>query len=136
MIGVIGLGFVGSAALKSFSSKGVDVVGYDKYNNKSTCNLDDILKTNLCFLCLPTLFDENTLEYDKTAIYEVCSFLYTNHYTGLVVIKSTVEPETCKKLSKKFTSLTIVHNPEFLSAKTSYEDFHNQSHIILGSTLR
>ena len=71
MIGIVELSFVRSAALKCFILKGVDVVGYDKYNNKSTCNLDDILKPNQYFLCLPTLFDENTLVYDKTAIYEV-----------------------------------------------------------------
>ena len=28
--------------------------------------------------------------------------------------------------------LQLVHNPEFLTARTAYEDFHNQKHIVLG----
>ena len=28
--------------------------------------------------------------------------------------------------------LKLIHNPEFLTAKTAYEDFHNQKHIVLG----
>ena len=28
--------------------------------------------------------------------------------------------------------LQLCHNPEFLTARTAYEDFHNQKHIVLG----
>ena len=29
----------------------------------------------------------------------------------------------------------MAHNPEFLTARTAYEDFHNQKHVVLGSGL-
>ena len=82
------------------------------------------------FLCLPTPFFEYH-GFDKAAIIDVCEKLSKNNYSGLVVIKSTVEPGTTKKLGERFL-LNTAHNPEFLTARTSYEDFDSQSHIMLG----
>lgn len=55
-------------------------------------------------------------------------------YNGIIVIKSTVEPETTEKLAQRFPELAFVHNPEFLSAATAKEDFRNQKHIVLGKS--
>ena len=127
MIGIIGLGFVGKAMFKSFKLKEINVVGYDKYNESDS--FESVLETDVIFLCLPTLFDEITHIYNKDAIHEVCKKL--EGYGGIVVIKSTVEPETTNELSKLY-KLRFVHNPEFLTARTAFEDFHNQSHVVLG----
>ena len=132
MIGIIGLGFVGSALLKSFQLKKVDVKGYDKYKNGGIGRFEDILSSKICFLCLPTLFNEDTNEYDKAAIYETCELLKQADYHGVVVLKSTIEPETTSHLSQTYPSLKICHNPEFLTARTAFDDFHNQTHIVLG----
>ena len=134
MIGIIGLGFVGGAMFKSFSEKGVSIVGYDKYKNGGMGSLESVLNCDIVFLCLPTLFNEELKEYNKGPINEVCLELEKNKYKGVVVVKSTVEPETINKLSKKY-NLKLCHNPEFLTARTAYEDFHNQKHIVLGSGL-
>ena len=134
MIGIIGLGFVGGAMFKSFSEKGVSIVGYDKYKNGGIGNLEGVLNCDIVFLCLPTLFNEELKEYNKGPINEVCLALEKNKYKGVVVVKSTIEPETINKLSKKY-NLKLCHNPEFLTARTAYEDFHNQKHIVLGSGL-
>jgi len=132
MIGIIGLGFVGSAMFKSFSENHVDVVGYDKYKDGGIGTLEQTLGATILFLCLPTLFDEETKEYNKNAIHSVCKQLVENKYQGLAVLKSTIEPETTTLLSKKYPTLQICHNPEFLTARTAYEDFHTQKHIVLG----
>jgi len=50
-----------------------------------------------------------------------------------VVIKSTTQPNTCLNLSHLY-NLNIVHNPEFLTARTSEKDFAEQKHIVLGYT--
>ena len=130
-ISIIGLGFVGSAMKKSFEMKDVNVFGYDKYKD---CNhtFEDCLETEIMFLCLPTKFNEDTCEYDKEPIHEVCARLNKSGYDGLVVIKSTVEPGTTNMLTEQYTNLTFVHNPEFLTARTAFEDFHNQKHVVLG----
>lgn len=126
-IGIIGLGFVGSALEKSFRQNNISLQVYDKY--KSIGSIDLIYKTDIVFLCLPTLYKDNS--YDLSSIHEICSLL-NNSYKGLVVIKSTVEPLTTVNLNKQY-NLNIIHNPEFLTARTAYEDFHNQTHIVLGS---
>ena len=131
IVGIVGLGFVGSAMYKSFELKGVSLIGYDKYKNGGISSLESILKCDMVFLCLPTLFNEDTKEYDKSAIYEVCEGLVNNNYKGIVVLKSTVEPETLNNLSETY-KLKLIHNPEFLTARTAFEDFHSQKHIVLG----
>ena len=132
MISIIGLGFVGGAMYKSFKLKNVNVIGYDKFKDGGIGTFDSSLRSSICFLCLPTLFNAEIREYNKDALYEICKKLKENNYSGLVVVKSTVEPETIGILSDKFPMLKICHNPEFLSARTAFNDFHNQKHIVLG----
>ena len=132
MISVIGLGFVGGSMKKSFELKGEYVTGYDKYK-ENTDSFEDCLKSDIVFLTLPTIFDEDKMTYDKSAIHEVCGNLEKNNYQGIVVIKSTVEPTTTEGLAKKY-NLKFVNNPEFLTSATAFEDFHNQNHIVLGKS--
>lgn len=130
-ISIIGKGFVGSAIYKSFSNKGIVVKGYDKY--KESDSFLSCLESNILFLCLPTEYSYSLKQYDKSALYEICEKLETEKYLGTVIIKSTVEPNTTTNLSKKYKSLHFIHNPEFLTAKTAFEDFDNQTHIVLGN---
>lgn len=135
-VGIVGLGFVGGAASKSFKLKGADVYVFDKYKDGGIGSIDDVLSSKIVFLCLPTPYNEDLKAYDKSAIMEVCDQLEKYQFSGLVVVKSTVEPETVNKLTSKFPFLRIAHNPEFLTARTAFEDFHNQNHVILGKGLR
>ncbi len=131
IIGIIGMGCVGKAIYKSFCMKKIDVIDYDINYNNNQFRLEDILLTDIVFLCLPTEF--NGTEYDKSAINNICDYLH-NKYFGCVVIKSTVEPTTTNQLQDKYPSLKLYHNPEFLSASTAFEDFHSQSHIVIGKS--
>lgn len=130
-ISIIGLGFVGGSMKRSFEMKGALVKGYDKFK-EGTDSFEDCLYSDIAFLALPTIFDEGQMSYDLSCIHEVCTDLEKNEYKGLVVIKSTVEPTTTEKLIKMYPSLKFIHNPEFLTAATAFEDFHNQKHIVLG----
>jgi nucleotide sugar dehydrogenase len=130
MIGICGIGFVGNALVKAFEKKNIELKKYDKYKNGGIGAIEDLLECEIIFLCLPTLFSDEKKEYDKSAIYEVCAYL-SEKFKGLVVCKSTVEPGTCKNISSDF-NLRVVHNPEFLTARTACEDFENQKHIVIG----
>ena len=129
-IGVIGLGFVGSAVYDIFKLKKIDVVGYDKYKNGGIGKFSDCLSADIIFLCLPTKFNGDS--YDLKPIKETLEKL--KKYNGLIVIKSTVEPGVTNMLNKNYKNLNICHNPEFLTAKTAKRDFKNQSHIVLGKS--
>lgn len=126
------MGFVGGAMYKSFQDKKIYVISYDKY--KPSDPLEVCLTSDILFLCLPTLFNEELNSYDISAIIETCDILVENSYNGLVIIKSTVEPQTTSNLQERYSNLRFIHNPEFLTARTAYEDFNNQKHIVLGKT--
>ena len=133
-LGIIGLGFVGGSMLKSFLNKNLNVLGYDKYKNEGVNNINMLLDCDIIFLALPTKFNESTLTYDISEIENTLNFLVKNNCNSLIVIKSTLVPGTCENISSVYNQLNIIHNPEFLSAKTAYEDFNNQKHIVLGKT--
>ena len=132
-ISIIGLGFVGNSILESFKLKNVNIVGYyDKFKNGGIGKLDDCLDSEFLFMALPTQYDHELGKYNKSAIFETCEYLKEKKYNGVIVIKSTVEPESIFLLEEKFPSLQFIHNPEFLTARTAFEDFHNQDHIVIG----
>lgn len=135
-LSIIGLGFVGSAIQNSVLQKGFIVDQtlfiYDKYKQGGIGSLQQCIDSDLLFLCLPTPFDPLTNQYDKGSIMECSEQLSFLGYKGVIVLKSTVEPETTDHLSTLFPTLQFVHNPEFLTARTANEDFHNQTHIVLG----
>jgi UDPglucose 6-dehydrogenase len=136
-VGIIGVGFVGNAMLQSFNKNGYvldnNLYVYDKYKDTYKDNQNKIIETDIVFIALPTLYNEKRRTYNLDAIHENLDYLKKNEYNGLIVIKSTVEPTTCEELSQQY-NLEIVHNPEFLTARTAFEDFHNQKHIVLGKT--
>jgi UDPglucose 6-dehydrogenase len=130
-IGVCGIGVVGAAISECFENKNINVIKYDKYKDGGIGNIDKILISDIIFLCLPTLYSDEKKEYDKSSLNEVCDYLVLNKYTGLVVVKSTVEPGSCRFLKNKF-NLNILHNPEFLTARSAKKDFEFQNHIVIG----
>lgn len=130
-IAVIGLGFVGGAIVESLSMKGLKVKGYDKFKDGGIGTFEDVIDSNIIFLCLPTPYVSSIGEYDKSIIYSVCQQLVDVNYNGMVIIKSTVEVGTLEYLLKEY-NLKFIHNPEFLTARTALYDFHNQQHIVLG----
>ena len=145
-IGICGVGFVGTAIYTYFINRYIKynhpntinsyqhyvVIKYDKYKNINT--LHDLLETNIIYLCLPTNYCEKLKTYDMTEIDNTIFLLNEYKYKGIILIKSTVIPTYCDMINDKYPNLCIMHNPEFLSAKTAIEDFANQHHIIIGTT--
>ena len=136
-IGIIGIGILGTAINETFTelknNKISNIICYDKYKNIG----NSILDMNICdiiFICLPTEYDEAKKEYNKQEIYNVFEELAKYKYKGIIILKSTVEPETTFNICKQYKNLplNIIHNPEFLSSRTAIEDYKKQSHIVLG----
>jgi UDPglucose 6-dehydrogenase len=131
-IGIIGLGVVGSALMKSFEKRNINLIIYDKYKNIG--NIELTLNSDILFLALPTPFDDTLNDYNIDPILHTLNYLNSQTYKGIILIKSTVIPSTIKKLSNEYQNLKLIHNPEFLSMKTATEDVDNQKNIILGLT--
>lgn len=130
--GIIGLGFVGNAMYQSFLKLGVKQVNvYDKFKDGGIGSFENVVKSDILFLALPTPYNESKKSYDYDPLEETLQLLKNINYSGAIVIKSTVVPETTFNLEKKF-NLGLIHNPEFLTARSAEKDFHEQTHIVLG----
>lgn len=128
-IGVIGNGFVGNAIYQNFKDN-VKVKVYDVDSKKCYNTLEETLKSEFVFVCLPTPMREDgtcNLSYITSFFKDVKST-----YNTLFVIKSTVPIGTTDSLCKLRPDLRIVHNPEFLTAVNSVEDFKNSDRHIIG----
>lgn len=155
-IGIIGQGFVGSAikeGLKDF----YNVYGYDtdrfKCHNMQDINHQNRLEylvnaSDIIFTCLPTPMrkdgtcDTRILETVLKKVHDLVKksrksprhsdFLSKLPSPKTVVIKSTVEPGTTERLAAEFTGINICFSPEFLTEANSFNDFKNQSRILIG----
>jgi UDP-2-acetamido-2-deoxy-ribo-hexuluronate aminotransferase len=129
-IGVIGLGVVGGAIHRYFCERHDQVVGYDLYQGVG--DFSSCLTVGHLYLCLPTRFDEDTKTYDLSEVEKTLQLLDESAFAGLVVIKSTLLPGTTERLAQKHAKLTVVHHPEFLKARSAYEDYASQTRLIYG----
>ena len=135
MIGIVGQGFVGNAVYQKFKNY-YDVLTNDLDENKSTATLENLIQMcSTIFLCLPTPMksdgkcDTSILE----KVLDTIDLLTDNLETKkTIVIKSTIPPGTTEKFNKRYESLDIVFNPEFLTERNAVKDYENQNRIILG----
>jgi UDPglucose 6-dehydrogenase len=130
-IGVIGLGVVGKAIRHGFTRIGHDVFGYDIALPET--KLEDALAGEVVFVCVstPTATDGSC---DTSIVEQVMGQINEAGYTGLVAVKSTVEPGTTDKLIKQYPHLRIAFCPEFLREKATYTDFVEQHDICVIGT--
>lgn len=130
-VGLIGKGTVGTAVYKGLERLGHTMSFVDPAYPET--KLADVLSADCVFICVPTDQAANG-DCDTSIVETVVKELADANYTGLVAIKSTVTPGTSDKLSKQYPNLKICSVPEFLRAKTAYEDFvFNHDLLIIGS---
>ena len=134
IIGIIGQGFVGSAifmGLKNF----YEILTYDLDETKCNSTHEEVCsKSEIIFVCIPTPMkksgecDSSLVENVVEKIQKSCSVSENN---PTIVIKSTVSPGTTTKIYDK-GRLDVCFSPEFLTEANSFEDFKNQTRIIIG----
>ena len=135
MIGIIGQGFVGNAVYQKFKNY-YDVLTYDLDESKSNSNVNEIIcKCTNIFVCLPTPMNKDgscnisIVESVLAGIDLTTDNLETKRN---IIIKSTIPPGTTEKWNRRFESLNIIFNPEFLTEANAVSDYENQDRIILG----
>ena len=131
-IGIIGQGFVGSA-IKNGLEKSYEVLAYDIVKEKSNTSLESVCcNSEIIFVCIPTPM-RNSGECDTRLLEGVIKDIEENRSNNLpiVIIKSTVPPGTTNRIGKEY-DFPICFSPEFLTEANSFEDFKNQTRIIIG----
>lgn len=130
-IGIIGIGIVGGAVKYGMEALGHKVKYHDiKYNTK----LEDVLDTEICYICVPTPKNSNSNSCNVTIVEDVIQHLNNASYKGIIAIKSTVEPGTTENLQKLYPNLKICFVPEFLRERCAIADFvENHDLLIIGT---
>ena len=136
-IGIIGGGFVGSATAWAFGPTH-EVKVYDCEPKASTHSFEDVANCGFIFVCVPTppnhdwTVDLSIVEKVLSDLRELTHESYLYMGKPIVLIKSTVLPGTCRKMSEKY-GLNIVSNPEFLTERRAKWDFVNAAQILIGA---
>lgn len=132
-IGIIGQGFVGNAIYQKFKNY-FKVSTYDLDKTKrNTDTLESVVESSdVVFVCVPTPMRRVDGSCDITIVDSVLKQIDDVGKNVIVVIKSTIPPTTTEMFNEKFSNLTVVFNPEFLTEANAVNDFENQSKIILG----
>jgi UDPglucose 6-dehydrogenase len=132
---IIGAGCVGEATGDGFKRLGNNVVFYDIDDNKKTSllkkgfhvfdkNRDSADDVDIFFICVE--------EWNVDKVFEEWHDSFSN---GVVVVRSTVPPGTCRRLSEKH-GFTVFHNPEFLRERNALEDFLYPDKIVIGADIK
>lgn len=126
-IGIVGMGFVGSAVARGFSEHVRELRCYDRDWKKGKASFYETIAADFVFVCLPTPRKEDSAA-DTSAITEF--FSQAKNSKAQFILKSTVPPGTTRTIAE--SGLRICHSPEFLSARTAAIDFVTPSRIIVG----
>ena len=130
-IGIIGLGFVGSAihhALLDYEYD--DLVLIDKDPSKGSHTYADLKNCDGVFVCVPTPFGDNGV-CNTSILEEVLSHL--KDFTGVIISKCTAPPDVYQRLNDQY--LNLVHAPEFLTAANAETDYINGRFAIIGGNV-
>lgn len=126
-IGIIGLGYVGSAIKDAYQDQQFNVICVDVDSNKSNGTYRDLMDCEAVFICVPSPSKENG-ECDTGILNSVLYLL--KDYKNLIISKVTAPPAFYEKLQLVYPNLVYV--PEFLTSANSLKDFVSQEHVIIG----
>jgi UDPglucose 6-dehydrogenase len=130
-IGIIGNGFVGNAVFQNMKEYYPTLV-YDKCVERSLNLLEDVLKCDFIFICVPTPMNNAEGGNCNLSILKSVFSLIPLNSKSIFIIKSTVPVGSTEELQIKRSDLKIIHNPEFLTASNAVSDFKNTERNIFG----
>ena len=137
VVGVVGQGFVGSALREGLKNY-YNIQTYDLQKDLSTCESLGALvdKAQIIFVCLPTPMRKDgscDTRIVRKVVSDIDQYAMVNKKKNrIAVIKSTVPPGTTSKIAESCSMIDVVFSPEFLTEANSFDDFKNQSRIIIG----
>lgn len=131
-IGIVGVGYVGSAVKAAFEDQLIDLVLVDNDPSRGTKHTyADLMSCEGVFICVPSPQGDDG-SCDTSILESVLSNL--KDYEGVIISKCTAPPLVYKELGKKYRNL--VHAPEFLTAANAVQDYMNGKFSIIGGSVR
>lgn len=129
-IGIVGLGFVGTAIRLAFEDQSFRIVCVDVDPQKSDGTYADLNDCEAVFVCVPSPSKENG-ECDTSILNSVLYLL--KDYKNVIISKTTAPPQFYEKMQSVYPNL--VHVPEFLTAANASKDFIQQTNLIVGGSV-
>lgn len=129
-IGIVGLGFVGSAIRDSFDSYSLVLVDSDP-SKGCQGTFEELHQCDGVFVCVPSPQSDDG-SCNTSILESVLEKL--KGYQGVIISKCTVPPVVYERLGKQYPNL--VHAPEFLTAAKAREDYLNGTFAFIGSTVK
>lgn len=130
-LGIIGGGVVGKATARCFL-EWANVKVYDVDKSRATHTLEEVLQSDLVFICLPTPQTQHKQCMDTTYLDRFFKDDTTPRHRNYV-IRSTVPIGYTRRIAYMGYP-SVVHNPEFLTARTSLTDILIPARHIIGGT--
>jgi UDPglucose 6-dehydrogenase len=147
-VNICGLGFVGGSVSYLCRENNVKYSVYDvidKNDPNSVGVFKDISEfvknseaqntDNFYFICVPTP-SRPSGECNTSIVESVVDSLYTHHTKRtFVLVKSTVQPGTCRKLHERYANenFTILFVPEFLTERRANLDMYEAKFAMFGT---
>ena len=130
MYGVWGYGIVGSNTGKMLQELAKQkILHYDKFKKGSNATPEELIqKCDTIFICLPTPMRQDGSN-DLSYVYEVIDQIVEPR---ILVLRSTVIPGTCERLSELYPQHEFVFCPEFLTEANPWADTVNARRVVLG----
>ena len=125
-IGVVGLGAVGKALAHTMSWFH-DVVGFDI---QGSYDWEPVLSTSAVFVCVSTP-EDSTGRLDCRNVDDVLKRLNLGHYSGLIIIRSTLRIGYMESAVRRFPNLRLVYSPEFLRERSRLQWSVNPDRLVL-----
>ena len=125
-IGFIGQGWIGRHYADEFEARMYNVVRYS-LEEPFVQNKDKIALCDVVFVAVPTPTTEQG--FDDSIVKEALSLVGEGK---IAVIKSTLLPGTTEKMQQQFSSIFVLHSPEFLVEKTAALDAAKPKRNLVG----
>jgi UDPglucose 6-dehydrogenase len=129
-IGIIGLGFVGTAIADSLESLIPTIIIDPAKGHNNT--YEDIKQCSGVFICVPSP-QNNDGSCDTSILEKVLSNLKDIDYSGVIISKCTAPPDVYVRLNNLYPNL--IHSPEFLTAANAIRDYFNGKFAIIGGKI-
>ena len=127
-IGIVGLGFVGSAIKESMVFSDQEIVIIDPAKGY-TNTYQDLIDCEGVFVCVPSPQGDDG-SCDTSILESVLQNLQSTGYIGVIISKCTAPPDVYEQLNNQYPNL--VHAPEFLTAAKANSDYANGTFAIIG----
>ncbi len=125
-IGFIGQGWIGKHYADDFENRSYSVIRYS-LEEPYIANKNKIKDCQIVFIAVPTPTTKKGFSY---ALVEDALGNLADGATA--IIKSTILPNTTKKLQEQFPKLYIMHSPEFLREESAAHDASFPDRNIIG----